>query len=437
MGRFASILALIAGCSADAPPMGDEGSSGGTTDAQTSGGSEEEASAGESAEAGSEGGSTTGAESSGGSDSGSDDGDESSTGTGEEVCDDPPPPPGFFWLPGTDNRVYKFDFTNMDRVGTFRMSEDNERNIGTLSVSMSGRVAVGMWSYHGINFIEPYEERCIDHNGEDGIQTSTAFPYDLPYGSDDCVTNIPADGSRTYSNIAWLPSTLDASCEWEDEHLWIAHGAGGGTLDVSLLNADTGEIVEDTSLGDIATATASPAVDGGGNLWLFARDGAENGLVRVDRETLEARKWIFPPPMRQFPTIDSDGYIWLTDWSFPEDVVFRFDPQTEDLEVIEGTAIDRAAAAEADGRLWSGGDGLTAIERSDPFATVVEPNSERGVIGFDFSGNLWFAQDYSGLRKYDLDDLSVELAESPPVSLDPKGDLTGYQITHAGVRLPP
>ncbi len=253
------------------------------------------------------------------------------------------------------------------------------------SVNLSGDVAVTNRA-GGIAKIASVPENCVDANGDGTIQTSTGPGDVLAWGTDECVLwyqALPSDGDNNHGPrpTAWDGGAgqLGSNCNGPAESLWVGWwDAPANSGEFRRLDGSTGIIEDVVSVPDWnGTGTNygpyGGAVDGDGNLWAI---GLWENLVRIDAETLDVERWVFPDGADPYGiAIDAEGRPWTAGW---EGLITRFDPGTGQFDTV----------ATSDGRRMRGlqidRDGVVWIAANSPCGAISVDASSMSIL----NGNI-------------------------------------------------
>lgn len=169
----------------------------------------------------------------------------------------------YIWIANSpEGTISKINTVTLVEEGRY-VTRDTFGNPSRTSVALSGHMAVGNRS-GGVTKFYAYD--CPDP-----INTSTGPGDVYPFGTDGCFawsTNMPYNSQRP---VAWTPGTFnEATCQWEDEHVWTSGYNGGTSVDAILLDGETGAILEQVTINGINSDSFGAyggASDSQGNFW--------------------------------------------------------------------------------------------------------------------------------------------------------------------------
>jgi len=185
--------------------------------------------------------------------------------------------------------------------------------------------------------------------------------------------------------VAWTAGTpAPDECSREGERVWTAGVINDTLIEVSLVDAEVGAILDSVTIPEIFPdfyGLYGGAVDAEGNLW--ASMLAQGFLVRVDIDDLSYETW--PMVTSGYGmTVAPSGHVFVC-----SSEVGRFDPVTEtwDTAVVGGSG---GCNADTEGRLWLASNPMVAIdvETLAVVGTYPLPEYVHGV-GIDFQGRVW------------------------------------------------
>ncbi len=212
--------------------------------------------------------------------------------------------------------------------------------------------------------------------------------------------------------MAWSAGELNMqSCEYEGQLAWTTGAVANvnGSVVALALDGDTGEIVHEIPVPELAVTWAGPyggAVDANNDFWFHSRDAAPFPLVHIDSQTLEYTIHNVPAPVNPYGiTVDTSGRVWLAGYM---GAIGRFNPADQSWATSGYTGL--GIQEDAAGRMWiakypwqaTGAWGLDVetmelVAEIDLTGTAV---SSRG-ISIDFEGNVWVVED--GARAFRVD----------------------------------
>jgi hypothetical protein len=362
-----------------------------------------------------------------GAEGGEDGGDGHCEGPGNE------PAGSWIWIANTGDSpptVSKIDTRTLVERGRYLTRADGLGDPSRTSVALSGHAVVANRSGGVTKF---YAHDCP------AGPTSAGGPGSaLPWGSDACIawsTNLSYQSQRP---VAWAPGTFDeATCRWQDEHVWTSGTNGPGTLEVVRLDGATGnvqDLVPIPQLDGGYYGAYGGAVDGEGNFWFTQLGTDGRSLVRVDAGTLDVE--IHDHGIEGYGMqVDAKGRPWVCGYSGE---LARYSPETATFDhAAAGAPIFGCMPDEQ--HLWVGG--LTASIRAIDLETmqVVVEYPLTGIdsqdihgTSIDFDGYVWGVG--LGTMAARLDPATGEVQYvgglAHPYTYS---DMTGYALSHAGV----
>jgi hypothetical protein len=334
----------------------------------------------------------------------------------------------FLWAANSgQGTISKLDTKTVTEVGRYIVRPDSSGSPSRTSVSLSGDVAVANRN-GGVTKIYADEQFCEESNGMPGIQTSNSNQF-LPWGTEECIAWYKPMNYLSQRPVAWGPGEFnEGSCQWEDEELWTA-ATDGDLIDVYVLDGDDGATKEMITLNGVFGdyyGIYGAATDGNGDFW-----GSQLGvgkLIRVNRDDMTYDVWQTPPEGWYGMTVDSEGYVWLCNYS-----VARFDPDTEVWQTADvgGYAGCMADAAE-DGLLWMS-DSLGVIGVNRDTLQVEKQWNAAGSYGIsiDFEGYVWAVAYGTTASKIDPN-TGQFWTYNGLVGAYTYSDMTGYALNNVG-----
>jgi DNA-binding beta-propeller fold protein YncE len=312
----------------------------------------------------------------------------------------------YIWIANADQgTVSKINTRTLEEEGRYITRPDGVGNPSRTSVSLSGDVAVA--NRHG-GLVKFYADtsKCVESNGMPGIQTSSGANNVLGWDVEECrawYVEFPTTNQRP---VAWTPGTLSKDdCTAEGERVWtvmsatpgFAPGTGGaGGVIATLLEGDTGEIVQSVAVDDfpgIQLGAYGGAVDAEGNLFFTPMGGVSfnNQLARIDIDDYTITLWPVPAGIAPYGiTVDHDGNPWVS--SVLGSTAARFDIATETWEPIMAGAMSLGGIVEGPGNLmWvaiDGGARSIDMDTLMPGPSFVNGGTVKGV-SIDVDGYLW------------------------------------------------
>jgi hypothetical protein len=256
----------------------------------------------------------------------------------------------YIWIANAEQgTVSKIHTRTLEEEGRYYTRADGNGNPSRTSVNLSGDVAVAN-RHGGLTKFYSDPSKCEERNGVAGIQTSSGAADILSWDMEECrawYTEFPTTNQRP---VAWTPGTVTpGTCESTGEQVWTVGsatpslpGTGGmGGVIAWLVNGDDGSIAEEVPIdgfSGLQLGAYGGAVDGQGNLYFVPMGGITFGdkfLARVDIETLDVELHLMPAGVSSYGvTVDHTGRPWVS--SILGSGAARFDPETEEWDVISG-----------------------------------------------------------------------------------------------------
>ncbi len=336
------------------------------------------------------------------------------------------PGDGFIWIANSgEGTVSKIDTSTMQELGRYRTRPDGGGDPSRTSVSLTGNVVVAN-RLGGVTKIYSDISDCEDKDGSGKVDTSTGGTDVLPWG-DECVAWHTPMTYGSQRAIAWTHGEVDPDADGAiNEKVWVSGDAMGAEgVDIMLLNGDTGEIENQTTIKLMNNGPKGfpyraygGAVDREGDFW-FTTLGGPSVVVRVRLDDMSADQW----PKQQWSyglTVDRKGRVFTC-----EVEVGRFDPETQTWthksawEVGSEAGWDQVMQGEFEidmgGCMVDGEDRLWVPVRN-------QPRTWHGVAALD-------AETLKGLK-------FIELPQHPHgISIDFEGFVWGVTGTAEGTSL--
>lgn len=358
----------------------------------------------------------------------------------ESVACDPLGPAGLpgknppaVWLANTSQgTISKIDSSSMTEVGRYLTRADAMGSPSHTAVSLGGDVVVANRN-GGLTKIHGDASECPDANRDGLVSTSSRGEF-LPWPEEECRAWHMSSGYTSQYPVAWTAGELDPeTCERVNEKVWTSGVLGGTTIEVALVDGETGVVEQSVQIPEIAPDAGGQggpvgfragAVDAEGSFWVATADGGY--LARVEPETLEYDSWELSFG-GQSVTVGASGYVFACSPAG----VSRFDVGLQTL--ISSSDVGGSGCVEDEqGRLWLAGAPMVAID-VETFAQVAQVGMLEGTssVAWGFDGMLWAVGTTAAYRI----DTSVE----PPsfnwvgglVGAEVNGDPTGFGLASA------
>jgi hypothetical protein len=290
----------------------------------------------------------------------------------------------YIWIANSSqNTISKINTETLVEEGRYYTRPDMSGNPSRTSVSLTGNVAVANRS-GGLTKYYARPESCDDGNGDGNIDTSTGSADIMAWGDEECLAWHTPMAYTSQRPVAWTQGWFDKeACEVVDEKVWTS-GANGNSIDVLLVDGDTGVIEETIPIPGVAAnyfGIYGAAVDSEGNFW-----GSQLGqgtVVNVDRETLDVQTW--PMVASGYGmTVDQEGYVWTCSY-----IAARFDPMTETWQQAN---VGGNGGCMSDGGdiLWMASSPMVGVNRQTLAVeySIPIPEYVHGV-SIDYQGYVW------------------------------------------------
>jgi sugar lactone lactonase YvrE len=318
------------------------------------------------------------------------------------------------WIANTpEGTVSKIDTQTGVELARYRTGAASNSDPSRTSVNLLGDVAVVNRAGGSVIKIAAVEDRCVDHDGDGSIRTSTGPNDVLPWGEDECVLwETPLlPGARA---AAWDsgndPSNLDnMGCQVVDPNLWVSAMDGSNTVHVWRLDGDTGATLHEVTLPGWTGGWGGVyggAVDRERGFWAPGKDNTV--LVHVDAETFALTVHDAPGYERFYGiAMDADGTPWVA--SEFDDRLVHFDRASEQF-VDHGTTGHgslRGLAIDAAGNAWIAANNPCDLVRFDrqtgAYANIALAGCGTPVgVSIDVEGYVWVV-DQGSNRAYKVD----------------------------------
>ena len=313
----------------------------------------------------------------------------------------------YIWVANsTEGTVSKINTATMVEEGRYYTRPDGSGDPSRTSVNLAGDVAVAN-RFGGLVKFRADATTCTESNGMPGIQTSTGAGDVLPWDMEECrdwYVDFPTSNQRP---VAWTGGVAQpGACTAEGAQVWtvmstvpgLFPGLGGaGGVTASLVDGDTGAIVEQVDVPQEVFAGGSfgaygGAVDAAGNLYFVGLGTFSPGvLARVRKADLGVDTWPIPQGVSSYGiTVDHEGRPWVS--STLGSGAARFDPTTATWEVVQGFWGGSGLAEGPDDRMYvSAGGGVYAVDLEDltQYEHIFVTDETVKGVGFDADSNLW------------------------------------------------
>ncbi|MFV8753020.1 hypothetical protein ACNOYE_20935 [Nannocystaceae bacterium ST9] len=274
----------------------------------------------------------------------------------------------------------------------------------------------------GITKIAVKEDRCVETNGQPGIQTSTGPGNVLPWGQDECVlwrTELaPLNYTLGARPVAWEGGLVDG-CAAPNPRVWVGwyDGANGH---FRRLDGSTGAVLDMIGPVPWSGATYGPyggASDKDGNFWV---SGWQVGpLIKIDAETLAVQTFSIPGTItaQQWNygmALDKNGDAWIA--SAYSVYHFHANNSTWTEIPIPGAFSLRGLMVDKDGIAWIATNdppGLAAVDTATQTVlapSIAIPGASMPVgVSIDVDGYVWVV-DQAANSAFKIDGDTYQLA---------------------------
>jgi hypothetical protein len=285
----------------------------------------------------------------------------------------------YIWVANSSqNTISKINTETLVEEGRYYTRPDMQGSPSRTSVSLTGNVAVANRSGGLTKFY-------ANHDDCSGSNTSNGPGNIRPWGDEDCMAWYTPMAYSSQRPVAWTQGEFDmAACAVVNEKVWTSGSPNGNTVEVVLVDGETGVIEETIPIPGVAAnyfGIYGAAVDSEGNFW-----GSQLGigsLVNVDRQTLAVETW--PMVASGYGmTVDQEGYVWTC-----SSTAARFNPVTE---TWQQAFVGGAGGCMSDGGdiLWLASQPMIGINRQTLAVeySIPIPEYVHGV-SIDHEGYVW------------------------------------------------
>ena len=336
----------------------------------------------------------------------------------------------YIWVANSQqNTISKIDTQTLVEKGRYWVRPDSGGSPSRTSVNLSGDVVTASRE-GGFSKFYAQIENCKESNGVPGIQTSTDSNM-LPWDQEECRAWHTPMGYASQRPAAWTQGTFNnATCAYENQKVWTSgNNNGNGTVDVLLVNGDTGAIESNVQVSGINAdfyGIYGAAVDKDGNFW--GSQLSQGYLVNINRQTLQYKTW----PMAAGGygmTVDSKGYVWTC-----SSTVARFDPMTETWQT---NSVGGSGGCMEDGKgtLYMSGSNSSIIAVDTDTLQVKTsypvPQYVHG-ISIDFYGYVWGVSMGSEAYRLDINQNGAFQTFAGLVGAYTYSDMTGFALSNVG-----
>jgi len=336
----------------------------------------------------------------------------------------------YIWIANSQqNTISKIDTQTLVEKGRYWVRPDSGGSPSRTSVNLSGDVVTASRNGGFTKFYAQIED-CVESNGVPGIQTSTDSNM-LPWDQEECRAWHTPMGYSSQRPAAWTQGTFNnATCQYENQKVWTSgNNLQNGTVDVLLVNGDTGAIESNVQVSGINAdfyGIYGAAVDKDGNFW--GSQLSQGYLVNVNRQTLQYKTW----PMAASGygmTVDSQGYVWTC-----SSTVARFDPMTETWQT---NSVGGSGGCMEDGKgtlyMSGGNNNIVAVDTETLQVKATYPvNQYVHGISIDFYGYVWGVSMANEAYRLDITQNGAFQTFSNLVGAYTYSDMTGFALSNVG-----
>jgi hypothetical protein len=327
----------------------------------------------------------------------------------------------YIWVANsTQGTISKINTETLVEEGRYQTRPDTSGSPSRTSVSLTGNVAVANRSGGLTKFY-------ANHDDCSGSSTSNG-PGDIrAWGNEDCMAWYTPMAYTSQRPVAWTQGVFDeVQCAIVDEKVWTSGSPNGNTVEVVLVDGDTGVIEETIPIPGVNAGyygIYGAAVDSEGNFWGSQLGGGT--LVNVNLQTLDIRTW--PTPAGGYGmTVDQDGYVWTCSYQ-----VGRFDPSTE---TWQQASVGGQGGCMPDGGdiLWLANNPMIGINRQTLAVeySIPIPEYVHGV-SVDYQGYVWGVSMNSSAYRVDPQSGTWDTVTGL-VNPYTYSDMTGFALNNVG-----
>lgn len=336
----------------------------------------------------------------------------------------------YIWVANSaQNTISKIDTQTLVELGRYMVRPDGGGSPSRTSVNLSGDVVTASRE-GGFTKFHARIEDCVESNGIPGIQTAVDANF-LPWDQEECRAWHTPMAYQSQRPAAWTQGTFNqGTCTYNNQKVWTSgNNNGNGSVDVLLVNGDTGAIEATVPINGINPdfyGIYGAAVDKNGNFW--GSQLSQGWLVFIDLQTLQSKQW----PMATSGygmTVDSKGYVWTCSSN-----AARFDPMTEQWQVVPAGGSGGCMEDGAGTLYMSGGGGnIVALDTVTMAVkqTYPVPQYVHG-ISIDFYGYVWGVSMGSQAYRVDPKDGTLLTFEGL-VGAYTYSDMTGFALSNVGM----
>jgi len=332
----------------------------------------------------------------------------------------------YIWIANsTQGTISKINTETLVEEGRYQTRPDTSGSPSRTSVSLSGNVAVANRSGGLTKFYANHDD-CPDANGNGVVDTSDDSTWE-PWGDEECMAWHTPMAYISQRPVAWTQGVFDKSaCTITDEKVWTAGSPDGNSIEVLLVDGDTGIIEETIPVPGVAAGfygIYGAAVDSEGNFWGSQLGGGT--LVHVNLESFDLETW--PTVAGGYGmTVDQDGYVWTC-----SSQAGRFDPSTETWQQAN---VGGSGGCMPDGGdiLWMASSPMVGINRNTLAVeySIPLPEYVHGV-SVDYQGYVWGVSMSSNAYRVDPETGTWDTVTGL-VNPYTYSDMTGFALNNVG-----
>lgn len=333
---------------------------------------------------------------------------------------------GLIWIANSgEGTISKVDTRTREELGRYVTDPGGAGDPSRSTVNLRGDVISANRATSTATFIQAND--CPDED-RDGLADTSTGPDDvLAWGDDECVRwNLPIVGGGARGAAFDIRRELDGGVH---EYAWVGAYSSG---DVYEIDVEDGELTGN-SVSTSPTLPYGAAMAPDGVLWVAS---SGSSMAKVDTTTLEVTQYAAPHGRSFYGiTVDAEGYVWTSGQQGAQ----RFDPDTEEYELVEG-GCGGGIAADTNGSVWTGHGficnprGVSRIDTVTLEAHVIQTGHDTHGVAVDFDGNVWAINVSGGSADViDPEDEDWETAWTSGVFYNyTYSDMTGFQLAHGG-----
>jgi hypothetical protein len=326
----------------------------------------------------------------------------------------------YIWIANSnESTVSKINTTSLVEEGRYITRPDQNGNPSRTSVNLNGDAVIANRS-GGVTMIFARHDDCPNAGN-----TSTG-PGDVKAWQDGCIGWHTPMAYASQRPVAWSAGTFDdGTCRYEDTKVWTS--GANGTIDVLLLDGETGVIEQTVPIGGVDPnfyGIYGGAVDSGDHFWGLAAH--DDKLVRVDRVGFGVQVWNTPVNGYGM-AVDRNDKVWTCSGQ-----VGRFDYATQTWQTAQAGG---SGGCMPDGQnlIWLANDPMVGVDINTMVVsqTLDVPSYVHGV-SIDFDGYVW-GPAINNDEAYRVDPVTGQVDVVPGLDLPyTYSDMTGFGLSQVG-----